>query len=83
MDRVFLTAEKQLEQINIIEKNDGYNLLDDKTKQAFDYRKKYPESSLKELSEIITIETGKSITKSGLNHRFRKIKELAEKLEKL
>ena len=35
MDRVFLTAEKQLEQINIIEKNDGYNLLDDKTKQAF------------------------------------------------
>ena len=55
MDRVFLTAEKQLEQINIIEKNDGYNLLDDKTKQAFDYRKKYPESSLKELSEIITI----------------------------
>lgn len=83
MDRVFLTAEKQLEQINIIEKNDGYNLLDDKTKQAFDYRKKYPESSLKELSEIITIETGKSITKSGLNHRFRKIKELSEKLEKL
>ena len=83
MDRVFLTAEKQLEQINIIEKNDGYNLLDDKTKQAFDYRKKYPESSLKELSEIRTIETGKSITKSGLNHRFRKIKELAEKLEKL
>ena len=83
MDRVFLTAEKQLEQINIIEKNDGYNLLDDKTKQAFDYRKKYPESSLIELSEIITIETGKSITKSGLNHRFRKIKELAEKLEKL
>lgn len=83
MDRVFLTAEKQLEQINMIEKNDGYNLLDDKTKQAFDYRKKYPESSLKELSEIITIETGKSITKSGLNHRFRKIKELAEKLEKL
>lgn len=83
IDRVFLTAEKQLEQINMIEKNDGYNLLDDKTKQAFDYRKKYPESSLKELSEIITIETGKSITKSGLNHRFRKIKELAEKLEKL
>ena len=83
MDKVFLTAEKQLEQIKIIEESDSYELLDDRTKQAFDYRKKYPESSLKELSEIITLETGKSITKSGLNHRFRKIKELAEQLEKI
>lgn len=83
MDKVFLTAEKQLEQIRIIEESDSCELLDDRTKQAFDYRKKYPESSLKELSEIITLETGKSITKSGLNHRFRKIKELAEQLEKI
>ena len=56
-------------------------LLDDKTKEALEYRKKYPESSLKELSEIISLETGKTITKSGLNHRFRKIKELATKLD--
>ena len=83
MDKVFLTAEKQLEQIKIIEEASGYTLLDERTKQAFDYSKKYPESSLKELSEIITLETGKPITKSGLNHRFRKIKELAERLEKL
>ncbi len=82
MDKVFLTAEKQLEQIKIIEETSGYALLDERTKQAFDYRKKYPESSLKELSEIITLETGKPITKSGLNHRFRKIKELSERLEK-
>ena len=83
MDKVFLNAEKQLEQIRIIEETNSYTLLDDRTKQAFDYRKKYPESSIKELSEIITLETGKPITKSGLNHRFRKIKDLAERLEKL
>lgn len=83
MDKVFQTATSQLEQIKIIEETNGYTLLDERTKQAFDYRKKYPESSLKELSEIITLETGKSITKSGLNHRFRKIKELAERLKKL
>ena len=83
MDKVFLNAEKQLEQIRIIEETNSYTLLDDRTKQAFDYRKKYPESSIKELSEIITLETGKQITKSGLNHRFRKIKDLAERLEKL
>ena len=48
-----------------------------------EYRKKYPEASLKELSEIISIETGTPITKSGLNHRFRKIKELATRFKDL
>lgn len=82
MDRIFETANIQLEQIKIIEDNDGTMLLDDKTKEALEYRKKYPEASLKELAEIISIETGKSITKSGLNHRMRKIKELATRFKK-
>ena len=56
-------------------------LLDEKTKEAIEYRLKYPESSLLELSEIISYETGKPITKSGLNHRFRKVRELANKIE--
>ena len=47
-----------------------------------EYRKKYPESSLTELSEIISLETNTPLTKSGLNHRFRKIKEIADRLEK-
>ncbi len=82
MDKVVATASSQLEQIEIIETNGGIDLLDDKTKEALIYRQKYPESSLKELSEIISLETGKKITKSGLNHRFRKIRELSEKLKK-
>ncbi len=81
IDKVVQTATIQLEYIDIIEKNMGISLLDDKTKEALEYRKKYPEASLKELSKIISIETGKEISKSGLNHRFRKIKELALKLE--
>ena len=81
MDKVVSTATKQLEYIEIIEDNMGVSLLDDKTKEALEYRKKYPESSLKELSEIITLETGNKITKSGLNHRFRKIKDLATKFK--
>lgn len=83
MDKVFATATSQLAQIEMIEKTDSLDLLDDRTKEALIYRKKYPESSLKELSEIISLETGKKITKSGLNHRFRKIKELAEQLKKI
>ncbi|MBP3799365.1 MAG: DNA-binding protein WhiA, partial [Bacilli bacterium] len=78
--KVIQTANEQIKYISIIEENMGVNLLDDKTKEALEYRKKYPESSLKELSEIISLETGKKITKSGLNHRFRKIKELATRL---
>lgn len=82
MDKVFETASEQLKQIETIEKNDGVMLLDDRTKVALEYRKKYPEVSLKELAEIISFETGKTLTKSGLNHRMRKIKELAVRLEK-
>lgn len=82
IDRVVATATNQLEQIKIIEETASVDLLDDKTKETLEYRKKYPEASLKELSEIISIETGKTITKSGLNHRLRKIKELSEKLQK-
>lgn len=80
-DKVIQTAQEQLKYIDIIEKNLGLELLDDKTKEALEYRKKYPEASLKELSEIISLETMNKITKSGLNHRFRKIKELALKYQ--
>lgn len=82
MDRVFATANEQLKQIDIIESTGSVELLDDRTQVALEYRKKYPESSIQELAEIISVETGKSITKSGLNHRLRKIKELAERLKK-
>ena len=56
------------------------DLLDEKCQIAAMYRLKYRESSLAELSEIMTIETGCSITKPGLHHRFNKIKELASKI---
>ena len=55
-------------------------MLDDKTREAAIYRLKYREASLTELSEIITLETGHSITKSGLHHRFNKIKNMADKI---
>ncbi|MBQ2910307.1 MAG: DNA-binding protein WhiA [Bacilli bacterium] len=82
IDKVVATATVQLEQIRIIEETSSVDLLDDKTKETLEYRKKYPEASLKELSEIISLETSKPITKSGLNHRLRKIKELADRLAK-
>ena len=82
IDKIVETATKQLEDIRYLRENLGIELLDDKTKEIIEYREKYPEASLLELSEIISYETGKSITKSGLNHRFRKIREFAEKMRK-
>ena len=45
-----------------------------------EYRLKYKEASLLELSEIISLETEHKITKSGVYHRMEKIKELASKI---
>ncbi|MBE6147260.1 MAG: DNA-binding protein WhiA [Firmicutes bacterium] len=80
-DKIIETATKQIEEIEFLKDNLGLDLLDDKTKEVVEYRLKYPESSLLELSEIITYETGKPITKSGLNHRFRKIRDLVTKMK--
>ena len=81
VDKIIETATKQIKDIEIIENNDALDLLDDKVKEVIVYRKKYPEVSLTELSEIISIETGKKITKSGIYHRMNKIKELAKKIK--
>jgi hypothetical protein len=80
MDKIIETNEKDLNNIKIIEEKMGLDLLDEKLQEACMYRQKYPESSLTELSEIISIETNKKITKSGLNHRFRKIREISNRL---
>ena len=82
MDKIIETCNNQLKDIDLIEEVMGLDLLDDKAKEACLYRRKYPETSLSELSKIISLETNSNITKSGLNHRFRKIKEIANKLKK-
>lgn len=81
IDKIIATCNEQIEDINIIIENNCEGLLDEKLKEAIDYRLKYPETSLQELSEIISYETGKTITKSGLNHRFRKLREFAKKIK--
>lgn len=81
IDKVFLTASKQIKDIERLYELDMIDLLDDKLKEVIEYRMKYKESSLKELADIISLETGVEISKSGLNHRFRKIKEILDKID--
>ncbi len=79
-DKIIATATFQIKEIEYIDSVLGIDFLDEKLKETAVYRLKYPEASLSELSEIMTLETGKSVSKSGLNHRFRKIKEMYDKL---
>ncbi len=80
-EKTINTCNAQLKNIETIKEKVGLDILDDKLRLVAEYRQKYPESSLVELSEIISLETDTKITKSGLNHRFRKLKELADKLQ--
>ena len=81
VDKSIETAARQVNEIEKIKSIGGLDLLDEKVKEVAVYRLKYPEVSLVELSEIISMETGKVITKSGLYHRFKKISELASKIK--
>ena len=81
LEKSILTSNKQIEDIELIKTTIGLETLDDKLIEAVNYRLKYPEANLQELSEIISLETEKVITKSGLNHRFRKLKEIANRIK--
>ena len=83
VDKTIMAASAQIKDIEIIKENGLYDTLDEKLKILIDYRCKYPEVSLQELSEIMSVELDNKITKSGLNHRLKKIKELATKLRKI
>ena len=79
VDRIIQTASDQIKDIELIKKY-GIDLLSEKEQLVAEYRLKYKEASLQELSEIISLETGNPLTKPGLHHRFNKIKKLAQKI---
>ena len=82
VDKSINASREQLEDIALIKEKIGFDALDERLSTVAIYREKYPEVSLSELSEIISSEQNKKITKSGLSHRIRKLKEIADKLRK-
>ena len=80
VDKMINTAYEQIKAIDKIEKYASLDILSDKEKEVAIYRKKYPDVSLTDLSEIMSVETDRKITKSGVYHRLNKIKELADKI---
>ena len=80
LEKSLSTSDKQLSRIKYIKENDYMSLLDDKTKLVAEYRLKYPEESFQTLADIISKEVDKKVSKSYVNHHFRKINEVYEKI---
>ncbi len=78
-EKILNTGLKQLKDIQYLKENDLIGLLDEKVQEAIKYREAYPETSLQELADIISQETGHKIGKSGVNHYFIKVKQLITK----
>ena len=79
IEKSMKTCREQLEYISYLKKHDLIDLLDDKIKIVVNYREKYPETTMNELANIISLETETTLSKSCINHYFRKIKELVNR----
>ena len=69
----------QLKNINYLRENNLWDLLDEKVQIVMEAREKYPEVSLQELADIVTMEYGYKIGKSGVNHHFIKVANLVKR----
>ena len=69
-------ASRQVEDILYIRDHYGFSKLPDNLREMAEVRLEYPDAALKELGEYLNPPVGKS----GVNHRLRKLSELAEKL---
>lgn len=70
-------ANKQIEDILLLQKHYGLSNLPDALRQMAQVRLEHPDSSLLELGGYLNPPVGKS----GVNHRLRKLSEMAEKIK--
>lgn len=76
INKTVSASVRQMEDIIYIRDNIGFDKLPDGLKDVALTRLKYPDATLKELGGLLENPIGKS----GVNHRLRKLSEIAEKL---
>ncbi|MDE6181600.1 MAG: DNA-binding protein WhiA, partial [Eubacteriales bacterium] len=76
LNKIVSNGIKQKEDIEFIKNNIGLDALPKQLKDIAKLRLKHPDTSLKELGEMLN----PSISKSGVNHRLKKINKIAESL---
>ena len=77
LNKTIGAAIRQVENIRYIDQSVGLQILPDKLREIAELRVTYQDVTLKELGEMVSSGT---ISKSGINHRLRKIDEIADKL---
>ncbi|MFD1739389.1 DNA-binding protein WhiA [Bacillus salitolerans] len=77
LNKTIGAAIRQVENIKFIDRTIGLEILPDKLREIAQLRVTYQDVTLKELGEMVS---GGTVSKSGINHRLRKIDEIAEKL---
>ena len=78
LDKIVDAAVRQLQNIQLIDDTVGMQALPDTLREIAELRQQYTEASLKELGEMMLPRIGKS----GVNHRMRKLDELAERIRR-
>lgn len=80
--KALLTAQKQLENIEVILNNMKLEDIDERLLGVINLRNQNPDDTLSELSAKSEDEIGYYISKSGISHRFKEIEELASQIKK-
>ncbi len=78
VNKIVDTGMRQVVAVRAIEQHLGLGNLSPNLKETAELRLEYPEASLKEIGEMLTPPLGKS----GVNHRMRRLEEIAEDLQK-
>lgn len=74
-------GNKQIDAIQKLIEHDRYNALDERLINVAELRMEYPESSLQELIFYYEDKYNEPISKSGLQHRFKRIIDLARRID--
>ncbi|MGG6433365.1 DNA-binding protein WhiA [Anoxybacillus sp. D401a] len=77
LNKTIGAALRQVENIRYIDETIGLDQLPEKLREIAKLRMEYQDVTLKELGEMVA---GGKISKSGINHRLRKLDEIAERL---
>ena len=76
MNKSIDAAQRQIQCIMLINEKMGLKHLPESLRQAAEARLNHPEESLKELGQLLDPPVGKS----GMNHRMRRLEDLADSL---
>ena len=76
INKTVKASTRQVDDILYIKEHYGFSKLPDNLREMAEVRLEYPDAALKELGEYLDPPVGKS----GVNHRLRKLSELAERI---